>query len=208
MKIAVIAAPQVDFLDENGTLTVQNADSFKSTLQGYIDHISLNYDYNAIVFTAQSNDMDDYENSEKAKVLDPHCYIGTDGWNFGIDVSDCHYDKKKLDCFIMHHPEFNIWDGRPKIRNLIPNSGVYSMQTVSDASEWFTEMCELGLDEVELSGALFKTHILPSINGFLARDFKVTIYDNLVADITDIELSNSLRTRYGRSMADGELIVA
>lgn len=188
-KISVVVDAQNDFMDPDGALYVPEADKVTPIIDEYLKELTMENGYLAVLFTADTHDEETYPDSLEAKGdepngipgFPPHCYKGTEGFNFAVKVENVPQGTQK---FILNKGVFNMWE-EP---NLVVRPYRISGELIAHGGEqkredFFKQFINAGIDEVEVLGVASDYCVKWAIEGLLARGFKVTVYDNLVAGI-------------------------
>ena len=188
-KLAVVVDPQVDFMDPTGALYVPGAEKVVPILNEYLGTLELENGYLGVLFTADTHDEETYPDSLEAKgdaakgipSFPPHCYKGTDGFNFAVDLKAIPEGTQK---FILNKGVFNMWEEPNLVTRPIKTTGeLVAFGGEKSREEFFQDIINAGIDEVEVCGVASDYCVKWAIEGLIARGFKVTVYDNLVAGI-------------------------
>jgi nicotinamidase/pyrazinamidase len=190
-KLAVIIDAQYDFMKPAGSLFVPGADAVIPTLNEYLKSLTLDNGYVGVVLTADAHDPETYPESLEAMGnpetgkpgFPPHCYIGTDGYKFAIDVSLIPAETKKL---ILNKDVNDMWEEKNIVLNTLVLDGepaAFGGEQKRDA--FFQRMFDQGIDEIELTGVAADFCVKDAIRGFVKRGFNVTLFDNLTAGVFD-----------------------
>lgn len=188
-KIAVIVDAQVDFMDPNGALFVPGADAVVPIIDEYLSTLTLENGYMGVVFTADTHDEKTYPKSPEATGdeekgipgFPPHCYQGTDGFKFAVKPQNVPSETQK---FILNKGVFDMWE-EPKliVRPYRVTGELVAYGGEQDREDFFNNIITAGVDEVEVVGVAADYCVKWAVEGLLARNFKVTLYDNLTAGI-------------------------
>ena len=189
-KLALVIDAQYDFMDPNGALYVPDSDQVTPVLNDYLQSLTLENGYIGVVFTADTHDEETYPDSLEAKGdpengipgFPPHCYTGTDGFKFAINPKNVPEGTKKL---ILNKGVFNMWEESDLVLRPLVLSGepvAYGGEVDRDA--WFNTILANGVEEVEVTGVAADYCVKWAVEGLVARGFKVTLYDNLTAGIS------------------------
>jgi nicotinamidase/pyrazinamidase len=207
-KLAVIIDAQVDFMREDGALYVPGAEAVIPTINQYLDSLRLEYGYLGAVFTVDTHDEETYGDSEEAKQFPPHCLMGTDGFEFAVDTRLVLSEKEGgVSRKMMNKGVFDMWAEhdvvvRPMVEEgePIPNGGE------KPRDQFFKDLKDMGVDDIEIVGVASDFCVKDAIMGFLARDFRVTVYDNLVAGIQR-DIHQVAREEFSMFLNDGSLVI-
>jgi len=192
-KIAVIVDMQEDFMDKEGAaLPVPGAnEDFIDTMNQYLESLTFENGYVAVVFTADTHNETDYPESAEAKGdeeagipgFPPHCYQGTDGFKFAVTPGNVPNDNGTKR-FILNKPVFSMWES-PKliVRPYKVEGEMVSVHADRDRDEFFQGFLDAGIVDVDVVGVASDYCVNWAISGLVARGFRVTTYDNLVAGI-------------------------
>lgn len=188
-KLAVVVDAQVDFMDPNGALYVPDANQVTPVLNEYLKELTLENSYLGVLFTADTHDEETYPDSLEAKGdeekgipgFPPHCYKGTDGFDFAVEVKNVPEGTQK---FILNKSVFNMWE-EPEltIRPYRISGEMVAYGGEKTREEFFQDIINAGVEEVEVVGVAADYCVKWAVEGLVARGFKVTLYDNLTAGI-------------------------
>jgi len=184
-KAALIVDPQVDFMEEDGALYVPGAKDIIDTINLYLESLLIDNGYLGVLFTADTHNEEDYPKSEEAKEFPPHCYLGTDGFDFSIDPSKVIPPSEGgIDRYILNKDVFNMWEPLElKIRPFKVVGEPISYGGEQDRDHFFKNLSNAGVDTIEVSGVASDYCVKYAIEGLLVREFNVIVYDNLVMGI-------------------------
>ncbi len=205
-KIAVIIDAQVDFMKKDGALYVPGAEDTIDIINSYLESLTLENGYFGAIFTADTHDPESYKDSEEAKEFPPHCYLGTDGFDFAVDPSKVVQAKDGgVDRFIMNKNVFNMWDQTDlAVRPFKVIGEPVPIEGNQDRETFFNNALNAGIDTVEVCGVASDYCVKWAIEGLLARKFKVVVYDNLVAGI-ERDIHQVAQEEFAGALADGQL---
>jgi len=204
-KIAVVIDAQYDFMKEDGALYVPGAESIIPTLDQYLESLTLENDYFSVLFTADSHTPEDYPGSAEAEEFPPHCYLGTDGFDFAVDPSKVLQPVDGgVDRFILNKNVFNMWDQNElEVRPFKIAGEPIAIGGERTREEYFEPAMINGMD-VEVSGVASDYCVKWAIEGLLARKLHVIVYDNLVAGIQR-DIHQVAREDFAGALASGQL---
>lgn len=206
-KIAVIVDAQYDFMSKaDGALYVSGAEDIVDTINEYLESLAIENGYFGVLFTADTHDSETYPESKEANEFAPHCYIGTDGFDFMVDPSKVLQPAEGgVDRFILNKDVFNMWE-KPTldIRPLKMVGEPAAIMGGQDRDTFFQNALDAGVDEVEVCGVASDYCVKWAVEGLLARKFNVVVYDNLVAGITR-DIHQVAEEEFSGALASGQL---
>lgn len=190
-RLALIIDAQNDFMNSNGALPVPDAEVVIPKLDEYLNQLSTENGYIGVLFTADTHTEETYLNSLEAigdaklgiPGFPPHCYEGTDGFNFAIDPKNVKIDNN-FKRFILNKGVFNMWEEK----DLVVRPYIFLDDDVDYYGEqrrdpFFSHLLDIGIVDVEVSGCATDFCVKWAIDGLLFRGFRVTVHENLVAGI-------------------------
>lgn len=204
-KAALIIDPQVDFMKAEGALPVPGAEPVIDILNQYLESLTLENGYVGVVFTADTHDSEKYAESEEAKEFPPHCIMGTDGFDFAVEPQRV---PEETQAFILNKGVFDMWQEQEiEVRPMSIVGRPAPVKGEQDRDEMFKNLLASGIEEVEVCGVASDYCVKWAIEGLLARGFKVTVYDNLVAGIAR-DIHQVAKEDFAEAVADGRLTIA
>ncbi len=104
-KILVIVDMQNDFMQKDGALYVNGADTIIEKTNAFLNMLP-NKAIDGILITKDTHDASMYKDSDEGKMFPNHCISGTKGHDLAInlDVID-----KKIPIYIMEKDVFDMW---------------------------------------------------------------------------------------------------
>lgn len=207
-KIALIVDAQVDFMQEDGALYVPGAEAIIPTINQYLESLRLEYGYLGAVFTVDTHDEESYPDSPEGKMFPPHCLMGTDGFDFAVDTSRVMSEKdggvaRKM----LNKGVFDMWaEDNIVVRPMVEEGEPMPHGGEKLRNDFFRDLHDMGVEDVEVVGVASDYCVKDAIAGLLARDFRVTVYDNLVAGI-ERDIHQVAREEFSMHLADGSLII-
>lgn len=235
-KIALVIDAQNDFMTPNGALYVPGADNILDTLNEYLSSIRIENGYYGIIFTADTHEKDEYQASEEAKLFPPHCIKGSEGFNFAVDMTklptlesirnervqeliktgktedqatEIARDEKIIvpERLIMNKGVFNMWEeSNLSVRPYRLSGELVAHGGAQDRDALFTNLKNIGVDQVEVVGVASDYCVKDAIHGLLIRGFTVTVYDNLVAGI-ERDIYQVAEEEFNYYFQNGQLII-
>lgn len=178
-KVLVIVDYQDDFVNPKGKLYVSGAEKIKKEIQERIN----SKDYEYIIYTFDTHNKKDYENSEESKLFPfIHCEFGTNGW-WLYDIKPLNYEEylnefKKMSKakdiqinneFFIIKDKFNVWEGNKDYENFFTNN--------FPNDEYIVDICGVAEDIC----------VAFNIIGLLERKYEVNILKNAVKGINNKE---------------------
>ena len=205
-KIAVIVDAQVDFMKEDGALYVDGAEPVVEIIDQYLESLTVENGYFGVLFTADTHDPETYPESPEAEMFPPHCYIGTDGFDFAVDPAKVAMAADGgVDRFILNKGVFNMWEQTElEIRPFKVAGEPAAIMGEQDREAFFKNAMEAGVDTVEVCGVATDYCVKWAIEGLLARKFNVIVYDNLVAGI-ERDIHQVAQEDFAGALASGQL---
>lgn len=209
LKIAIVVDAQYDFMSkDDGALYVPGAEDIVETMDQYLESITIENGYLGVIFTADSHDAETYPDSEEAKEFPPHCYMGTDGFNFSVDPSKVVPPSEGgVDRYILNKGVFNMWEESSlKLRPFKVTGEPVSIGGEQDREQFFKSMADAGVEDIEVIGVASDYCVKWAIEGLLIRKFNVVVYDNLVAGIQR-DIHQVAKEDFPTELASGQLQV-
>lgn len=205
-KAAIVVDAQVDFMRKDGTLYVEGAEDVIETLDQYLESLTVENGYFGVLFTADTHDPETYEDSEEGKMFPPHCYMGTDGFDFAVDPAKVAAPVDGgVDRFILNKGVFNMWEEQSlDIRPFKVVGEPVAIGGEQDREDFFKNLINAGIDEVEVVGVASDYCVKWVIEGLLARKFKVVVYDNLVVGI-ERDIHQVAQEDFSTELVSGQL---
>lgn len=180
-KTALIIDAQVDFMRPEGALYVPGAEETIEIINDYLGSVTMENGYFGSIFTADTHNAEDYPKSEEAETFPPHCYVGTDGFDFAIEPQRV---SPELLSVILNKDVFNMWEAEEGIIRPFKRVGdEIAIGGNQDRDVFFKNLISAGVTNIEVSGVASDYCVKWAIEGLLVRDFNVIVYDNLVAGI-------------------------
>ena len=203
-KSALIIDAQVDFMKKDGALYVPGAEDVIEVINKYLESLSIENGYMGVVFTADTHDPETYPDSEEAKEFPPHCYMGTDGFDLAVEPQRVPGETQK---YILNKGVFDMWhESTLEIRPLAVVGEIIPVGGEQDRDEFFKNLVAAGVEDIEVSGVASDYCVKWAIQGLLARGFRVTVYDNLVAGIGR-DIHQVAKEDFIDEVADGKLMI-
>ncbi len=205
-KIAIIVDPQVDFMKEDGALYVDGAEPVVEIIDQYLESLTVENGYFGVLFTADTHDPESYPDSPEAEMFPPHCYIGTDGFDFAVDPAKVAMTADGgVDRFILNKNKFNMWEQSGlEVRPFKVAGEPAAILGEQDRDAFFQNALNAGVDTIEVCGVTSDYCVKYAIEGLLARKFHVIVYDNLVKGI-DREIDQVAKEEFAGALASGQL---
>lgn len=173
-KILINVDFEGDFVNPNGVLYVPGAEKLISRIQDKINDES----YTDIIYTFDTHEKDEYDNSEEKKLFPFHCGYKTEGWQlYGItprnndkfqetiNETDKPFEMIKIENeYFFTKNVFDIWEGN----NIF--------------EKWFTETYPKDTI-IEVVGVATNYCVFMNVMGLIKRGYQVRIIDDCVAGI-------------------------
>ena len=180
-KAVLVIDAQYDFMDSGGALFVPGSNVITPILNEYLESLSLENGYIGVLFTADTHSPETYPGSPEAEQFPPHCYTGTDGFNFAVEPQRVPKETPK---FILNKGVFNMWEESGLLVRPLKSEGeVAAVGGEQKREAFFKNLTSAGVEDIEVVGVAADYCVKWAVQGLLDRGFAVTLYDNLTAGI-------------------------
>ena len=176
-KILIVVDYQYDFASPEGNLSVSGADTIVDNIQNLINDKS----FDNIIYTMDTHNLTDYNNSEEGKLFPIHCEFNTPGWDFykikprnnsiktliEEGVMEKTVDFSINEEYVFIKDKFSIWEGN------------------QDYEEFFLSKFDKNT-EIVICGVALDVCVFEHAKGLINRGFRnVTIKSEAVKGITE-----------------------
>jgi len=188
-QFVIVVDTQKDFMAPDGALTVSGADALVEPMQDWLQALTPEATA-GVLFTFDTHEPGIYAGSAEAEVFPLHCARGTDGWANLLDV--VHLDPA-IPAWRLEKGVFDMWAED----DLMIEDARASRAEGVHRDHFFEFLKTRGVETVTVIGVAADYCVRWAIEGLVARDFGVTVPEQLtrgidrqIREVIDKEFAN------------------
>jgi len=164
-RLVLVIDTQADFMNAEGALAVNEADTLIAPLNDYLHGLRAD-DVAGVLFTFDTHDAALYPSSPEAALFPPHCLRGTDGWANVLDSA-------------MVDPAIPIWRLEKGVFDMWAEPGLVveriTDRTTIDREAFFAQQRAAGVEAATVVGVAADYCVRWAVTGLVARGFMVEV---------------------------------